>query len=267
MIQTIATLIDRRTFGPSQELRLRAPVLARALLPGQAVLVKAGWGVEPSLRRTFYPIALDDETWTLRVPPGADWGHAWLRGAALESRIDCLGPVGNGFSLPDNARNLLFLGEGDATWALLPAIARADAGGRVVTLAMEALSARDLLPAQRLPETVEYQTVVRQRRPNQRPGSATSLDGVAQYLPELLLWADAVLAAGSLELYARLTIAIRAARYELSRGFAQVHYPATFVCGVGACQACVADLAAGRRRICQRGPVLDLADVTRDEGR
>ena len=69
------------------------------------------------------------------------------------------------------------------------------------------------------------------------------------------------MAAGSLEFYAILATAVRAARFELTHGFAQVLYPATFLCGVGACQACVADLHGGRRRICQRGPVLDLAEV------
>ena len=70
MPQTTAELIDRHTAGPAQELTLRAPELARALAPGQTVLVKSGWGLEPSLRRTFYPIAVDAETWTLRVPSG-----------------------------------------------------------------------------------------------------------------------------------------------------------------------------------------------------
>jgi len=261
MLQITSTLIERQTSGPSQELRLRAPVLARALAPGQAILVRAGWGLEPYLRRTFHAIAIDDETWTLRVPPGGDWGHAWLRAAPLGTELDCLGPVGIGFSLPAKARNVLCLGEGDAAWALLPVIALADAAGVSVTLAVEALTTRELLPAQRLPATVEYHTALRQRRPITRPGAAPLLEGVAQFLPELLPWADAVMAAGSLEFYATLATAVRAAHFELTHGFAQVLYPATFLCGVGACQACVADLHGGRRRVCQRGPVLDLAEV------
>jgi hypothetical protein len=67
MLQTTAELLDRMTTGPAQELTLRAPELARVLAPGQAVLLKCGWGLEPYLRRTFYPIAVDDETWTLRA--------------------------------------------------------------------------------------------------------------------------------------------------------------------------------------------------------
>ena len=61
MLQATATLIARTTLGPAQELTLHAPELVRALGPGQAVLIKCGWGLEPYLRRTFYPIAIDDE--------------------------------------------------------------------------------------------------------------------------------------------------------------------------------------------------------------
>ena len=116
MLQTTAELLDRRTTGPAQELTLRAPELARALVPGQAVLVKTGWGLEPYLRRTFYPIAVDDETWTLRVPPGSDWGHAWLRAAPVGTAIDCLGPVGIGYLVPLGVRNLLCVGVGEPAW-------------------------------------------------------------------------------------------------------------------------------------------------------
>lgn len=271
MLQITAALIERRSAGAGQELRLQAPVLARSLSPGQAVLVKTGWGLEPYLRRVFYPTDLDDETWTLRVPPDGDWGHAWLRAAAIGAQFDCLGPVGSGYRAPLGVRNLLCLGEEDpatvsasgcSAWALLPAIAQAASRGLAVTLALEAPTARDLIPAHRLPEAVEYHTAIRPRRPTQRAGDGAAGEGATPFLPELLPWADVVFAAGSPEFYHRLATAVRAARYELTRGFVQVIYPAAFLCGVGACQACVADLTAGRRRICQRGPVLDLLDVT-----
>ena len=269
MLQLAATLIERCTAAAALELRLRAAALARSLTPGQAVLVQAGWGIEPYLRRTFYPIGLDDDSCVVRVPPDGDWGHAWLRAAAIGAQVDCLGPVGIGYRMPAGVRNLLCLGEEDpatvaasgcSAWALLPAIEQAARNGLTVTFAMEAPTARDLIEAQRLPAVVEYHTAVRPRRPAAWSGATTN-EGVAQFLPELLPWADVVLAAGSLTFYSRLATAVRAARGGLPRGFAQILYPAAFLCGVGACQACVADLTAGRRRICQRGPVLDLLDV------
>ena len=105
MLQTTATLISRQSSGPSQELVLHAPELVRQLAPGQAVLVKAGPGLDPYLRRTFYPVALDAETWTLRLPPSADWGAAWLRTAPLGLEIDCLGRFAMLLSVAAGVRN------------------------------------------------------------------------------------------------------------------------------------------------------------------
>lgn len=254
MLQTSATIIGRQSFGPAQEVTLAAPELAQQLRAGQAVLIKTGWGDAPYLRRTFYPTAIAAETWTVRVPPGSDWGHAWLRAAAVGTSVDCLGPVGNGFALASGTRNLLCVGEGELTWALLPLIVQADALRLAVTLAAGARTLRDSLPSHRLPAGVEYHLVTADGRSN-------PLTPLLSVLSDLLPWADAVCAAGSLAFYARLKQTIAETRFGAGDGFAQVLYPAAFLCGVGACQACVADVAGGRRRVCLRGPVFDLADL------
>ncbi|OIO92424.1 MAG: hypothetical protein AUK03_09845 [Anaerolineae bacterium CG2_30_64_16] len=255
MLQATAELIERKAQGASQELRLHAPELARHLSPGQAVLVRAGWDLHPYLRRTFYPIAIAAETWTLRVPPSADWGHAWLRAAPPGTRLDCLGPVGHGYAAPAGVRHLLCVGEGELAWALLPAVVQADAAGLVVTLAAEGRSVRDLIPVKRLPVAVEYRVATL----NGRAGHCGDLTPI---LAELFGWADVAFAAGSLDFYARLATAITTARFGLSAGFAQVLYTAApLLCGTGACGACAAEIAGGRHRICRRGPVLDLADM------
>ena len=256
MVQTTAQLSGREVFGASQELRLHAPDLARHLEPGQAILILTGWGVDPYLRRTFHPIAFDAVSYTLRLPPGGDRGHAWLRLAPVGTQLDCLGPVGRGFHIPSGIRNLLCLGEGELGWTLLPAVAQADAQGLAITLALEAVSARNAIPAHRLPTGVEYRLSTRDSRqgPHER---------LAARLPELLTWADVVLAAGSPSFYQQLAEAIRQTRVILSRGFAQTLYPANFLCGFGACHACAVDIAGGRRRVCLRGPVFDLVDMLR----
>jgi dihydroorotate dehydrogenase electron transfer subunit len=170
---------------------------------------------------------------------------------ALEGTpLDCIGPVGNGYRLREGARNVLCLGESHAAWALLPAILEADAAGLAVAFAMEAALERDLIPTGRLPANVEYHTAT----PDVAERGRLSLAG-------MLSWADMLLAAGSLAFYDRLALETEAARFRVAEGFAQVLYPATFLCGYGACQACVADVAGGRRRVCRRGPVFDLKDV------
>ena len=249
-----ATITDRRATGPAVELTLRALQLARLLQPGQPALVKSGPTLSPYLRRTVYPIALGAEDFTIRIAPSADWGDAWLRVAPVGAEVDCLGPVGSGFALERGIRNLLCVGEGEAAWRLLPLVAWADAAGIAVALVVGATSTRTGLPAARLPAGVEYHLVTSDGGPNiARPLLST--------LSDLLPWAEALCASASLDLYTGLADTVRQARFTLARGFAQAIYPAQFLCGTGACQGCVADVAGGRRRVCIRGPVFDLADI------
>ena len=254
MLQLAAELIERHTQGASEELRLHAPDLARRLNAGQAVLLRAGWGQTPYLRRVFHPIAIDADTWTVRLPPSGDWGHAWLRAAPLGTHLDCLGPIGIGYVLPAGIRSLLCVGEGEAAWSLLPVVCLAAAQGISVTFALEAGTARQAIPATRLPSSVEYHVAT-------VDGSLGSRGKLAGVMGALLGWADGVLAAGSLDFYAGLSEEVKRARFRLVPGFAQVLYPANILCGTGACQACAADVAGGRRRMCLRGPVLDLAEL------
>jgi dihydroorotate dehydrogenase electron transfer subunit len=254
VVQSIATLTERRATGAAVELTLRAPELARQLSPGQPVLVKAGPALSPYLRRTMYPVALGDEDFTLRIAPSADWGDAWLRVAPVGAEVDCLGPVGVGFSLEGGLRNLLCVGESEAAWRLLPLVKWADEAGIAVALVVGAASTRGGLPAARLPSGVEYHFVSSDGGPDvARPLLST--------LSDLLPWAEALCASASLDLYRGLADTVRQARFTLARGFAQAIYPTQFLCGTGACQGCVADVAGGRRRVCIRGPVFDLVDI------
>jgi dihydroorotate dehydrogenase electron transfer subunit len=263
LTQATGTITERRAAGAALELVVRSPEIARLLAPGQPVLVKAGPTLSPYLRRTFYPIALGAQDFTLRISPSSDWGDAWLRVMPVGAEIDCLGPVGNGFSVDTGVRNLLCVGEGAQAWSLLPLIGWADAAGLSVTFVAGAQSVRyahsGALPPARLPAGVEYHLVSSDGRPDVvRPLMST--------LSDLLPWADALCAAMTGDAYDALADTVRAARYRLSRGFAQAIYPSQFLCGTGACQACVSDVAGGRRRVCLRGPVFDLTDIVGKQG-
>lgn len=256
MLQVTAQLVKREIYGASQEIRLFSPALAQQLAPGQPVMVRTGWGLDPYLRRSFYPLAIDADSWTLRLPPSGDRGHAWLRMIPEGSELDCLGPIGIGYTLPEGSRHLLCLAEGETAWTLLPLIAQADAEHLSVTLAAGATSARYAIPTTRLPFTAEYLLAT-------VDGSRGRKGNLLSYLPELLMWADVIVAAGSLSFYHQLADIIQMQRGILAKGFVQALYPSTLLCGTGACLGCVADVAGGRRRVCLRGPVFDLVDIMR----
>jgi NAD(P)H-flavin reductase len=253
MMQVGATLVERRVMGAVQELRLQQPQLAARLTAGQPVLVRTGWGMVPYLRRALYPIAITADSWVVRLPADGDPGHAWLRTVPEGTELDCLGPIGLGFHLPDDTRRVLCLGEGEAAWCLLPLVVTADTLAMAVALAVEVLTEREAIPAPRLPPAVEYRLLLR--------GGRHGPERLEDAWGDLLPWADVVMAAGSVPFYRRLVEAIRTHRLMVRPGLAQVLYPATLLCGTGACLACVADVAGGRRRVCRRGPVFDLTAV------
>jgi dihydroorotate dehydrogenase electron transfer subunit len=253
MLQVTAEIVARSGEGAAAHISLQAPQLAQALAPGRAILLQTGWQAHPFLRRTFYPIAYDEQTVTVRVSTTGDWGHAWLRSVPIGTTIDCLGPIGNGFGVPPSARNLLYVGEGDMAWTLLPALQAGAGMGRNLTVAFTGRSSQ-AVPASRLPPAAEYHLAV-------AANPAARVHQFRETLLPLLQWSNALFAAGNLDFYQWLAPLIRDSRYVLTRAYAQVLHPAKFFCGVGACQACAADVAGGRRRVCLRGPVFDLLDV------
>jgi dihydroorotate dehydrogenase electron transfer subunit len=201
-------------------------------------------------------VAIDEEGFAIRLAPDADRGRAWLRMAPVGAEVDCLGPVGQGFQLPERGQRILCLGQGEGAWALLPLVRAASARGLSVVLAVEATTRRQTIPARDLPLSVEYRVAT-------LDGSAGRRGDLQPQFDELLAWADAVMAAGSHAFYQRLGRAIENTRVLFDRGFAQALYQTDFFCGFGACQACAADVAGGRRRVCLRGPVFDLKDLLR----
>src|SRR5262245_43129494 len=84
-------------------LSLRAPLIAAAAEPGQFVMVKAGLGHDPLLRRPFsvFEILRDGDTvvgislLNKRIGPSTSLLYAAQPG----QRIACLGPLGRPFSL------------------------------------------------------------------------------------------------------------------------------------------------------------------------
>jgi dihydroorotate dehydrogenase electron transfer subunit len=87
-------------------LALRAPEIAATVSPGQFVMIKAGRGFDPLLRRPFSVFEV------LRDPAGAAAGISLLNKrvgvstgllytARPGQRIDCLGPLGRPFSIVD----------------------------------------------------------------------------------------------------------------------------------------------------------------------
>jgi len=103
-----ARVLSNRRLSPDYNvLSLEAPQIAKATSPGQFVMVKPGRGIDPLLRRPFsvFEILRDG-----RQPVGVSIlskrvGVTTSRifDAAEGERVQCLGPLGRPFTLPEGA--------------------------------------------------------------------------------------------------------------------------------------------------------------------
>jgi dihydroorotate dehydrogenase electron transfer subunit len=100
-------IANNRLSADYNVLRLRAPEIARTSAPGQFVMVKAGLGHDPLLRRPFsvFEILRDDAGAPLglsllnkRIGPSTTLVYE----AAPGQQVACLGPLGRPFSLVDS---------------------------------------------------------------------------------------------------------------------------------------------------------------------
>jgi dihydroorotate dehydrogenase electron transfer subunit len=246
-------------------LRLEAPALAHAGQPGQFVMVRCaeGGSSDPLLRR---PLALhrllpQEGTVELLVRV-VGRGTAWLAARAPGEALDLLGPLGQGFSLPARASNVLLVAGGMGIAPLVAVAEGALGQGCAVVLALGARTAAELYPASLLPPEVELHLATDDGSSGRR---ATVVDLLRDAELGLLHWADRLMGCGPRPMLAELAAAVRAGRLRWRAGFAQVSLEERMACGVGACLGCVVPTRKGYRRVCRDGPVFDLKELLLEE--
>ncbi len=257
-------VVERRQLGALTLARWHVPDLARAMRPGQAMLARCAppESDDPLLRRTLFPADADPHTGVVEVLLAPEErGLAWLAAQPSGARLDVYGPVGNGFTLAEQTRNLLLAGAGPTVPALLFLARAAVARGVAVALLVAAAGADVLPPPFLLPSDVEYLT--------EASGEAT--------LPALLAgahlasgpalsgappgWADQLCLGLTAPLLAPVIEQVRAGTLRWERGFAQTALAGVMPCGVGTCQSCLVETRSGARLRCKDGPVFDLRDL------
>ena len=186
------------------------------------------------------------DRWELYLPLNGDPGYQWLLQQPVGQTLNLLGPLGQGFALQPNSRNLLLLS--DATRApLLFGLSEhmLDRGGRVTLLIHGTADAIDTLtPSLAIPVEIRQATNDAMR---------------AEQLGQLVPWADQICLALPNAQLPTVAGHIRQHRFRVDNGFAQALFEADLVCGVGACLACVVPVReAGYTRACVHGPVMDL---------
>jgi len=193
-------------------------------------------------------------------------GTAWLSQRQVGDKIDILGPLGKGFSIPSviakhevpkQSKNLLLVAGGIGI-APLTFLAQRVSPWHQVTLIHGASTAAQIYPLSSL-NKVRFIPVT-------EDGSTGEKGVVTDILPDSLDWADQIYACGPVDMYkAMATMSLRAERSNLKK--CQVSLEVRLGCGIGACYGCTIPTKKGLKKVCQDGPVFELDDILWEEVR
>jgi len=171
---------------------------------------------------------------------------------AVGERLDCLGPLGNGFKLHRGSRNLLLMGGGSGIGPIVAMARYAVSVGCSVVVLFGFRSSDRVYPSHLLPAEVEYLIAT-------DDGSAGHRGMVTDLASDFLGWADAVYACGPRPMYLTLLEMVRVAGVRKS---VQVSLEENMACGVGACFGCVVETRRGEMKsVCEDGPVFELREL------
>jgi dihydroorotate dehydrogenase electron transfer subunit len=247
-------------------LGVRSPGIVDQARAGQFVHVRPGVGWDPLLRRPYSFCRIDRRAGEIELivkPLGP--GGRWIAERRPGDALDLLGPLGTSFVVRRDTRNLLLVAGGTGI-APMRVIAEQEAPRRNVTLVMGGRSVAHLWPSDRLPPTVEYVTTT-------DDGSFGARGRVTDVLPDLLAWADQLLACGPWPMLAALGrlrdgAERAAAAYPGRRTLleAQIAVEQHMGCAMGVCRACVIVTSEGNARVCREGPVFPLGDIAFEAG-
>lgn len=256
MKQILAPVLSNEEILPGTHLIwAQAPEIASEAEPGQFIMVRTSEGYDPLLRRPLSihrvaPLPSPTQLALLFVVVGR--GTKWLSLRQEGDMIDLLGPLGQGFEIGPQSRNLLLVAGGIGIAPLVALAERGMANGCRVALLLGAPAQAQLYPGHLLPSGVKLLVAT-------EDGSAGRRGPVTDLLADLVPEADQVFACGPTSMYKSLW-SLRRRKWAKKKSV-QVSMEVRMGCGFGGCYGCAIETKRGLKLVCQDGPVFDLNDV------
>ncbi len=253
MKQELAFIISNDEVMPGVYLTwLESPLIASEAQPGQFVMVHCG--KECLLRRPLSIHQLADGTKLAFLFAVVGKGTQWLAQCQAGDNIDILGPLGNGYAINPQSRNLLLLAGGMGIAPLCFLAQQALNQGRSVRLLLGASTATQLYPSKLLPAKTEVVTAT-------EDGTGGRKGVIIDLLPDFAGWADQIFACGPMPMYRAISVQ----NQPLKAKSVQVSLEMRMGCGRGVCYGCTVKTKNGLKQVCKDGPVFELDDIIWDE--
>jgi dihydroorotate dehydrogenase electron transfer subunit len=254
LLERVEVLSNERVAEGVGLLVLRAPRIAATVEPGQFVHLRISAGADFILRRPFSVHRTSGDAMEILYQV-LGRGTRELSARERGDVMDAIGPLGNGWDVPEGTAHALLVAGGLGAAPLGMLAERFAAAGVAVSVAQgapnaERLVGRDLFEASA--RRVEFAT---------DDGSVGERGFVTAVSARLLVEdsPDVVYVCGP-EVMAR-AVAAQAAGAGVP---CQVSLERLMACGIGACLSCVVTTTSGRKRACVDGPVFDAEEVCWD---
>jgi dihydroorotate dehydrogenase electron transfer subunit len=261
MIQLKALILENNALAPGYyRMRLLAPEIAATARPGQFIQIRVAeaTNTDPLLPRPISLYRIDQAQGAIEIIyKTVGRGTALLAADRAGQTLEILGPLGNGFTVPENAATIALVGGGvgmPPLFGLSESLHRSRSQ-LTIHLFYGGRSRSDLLELERWHELgVTIYTAT-------EDGSCGAAGLVTQIFTERLQQvAYQYLAACGPKPMLRAVQQL-ALEYRLP---GELSLEAHMACGVGACLGCTCHTAQGYRRVCVDGPVFNLSEVKLD---
>lgn len=245
--------------GEYRLLTLEAPRAVTDCEPGQFfhLLCPSNNVDQPYLRRPMSIYGYDADAGRLQfLYKVTGEGTRALAGLAVGDTLNILGPLGHGFTIRDDWKNLLLVARGVGLATLAPLAQEAQRLGRTLTAICSARSPELLM-------SVDHFTSL-----GARVITVTDSEGTSG-VENLRAMIEAEIVAGNVDaIYTcgsnRMMMLLQAVGAE--HGIpGEIALEQQMACGLGMCQCCVRSFRRGgailQERVCREGPVFDLAEA------
>ncbi|MEW6183725.1 MAG: dihydroorotate dehydrogenase electron transfer subunit [Bacillota bacterium] len=256
MIYEVEVVTQRKVATDCYRLEIYAPEVAAAAQPGQFLMVKTGFTLDPLLRRPLSVNTVDRTRGLVKILYRVvGRGTSLMAGKKLGRRMNILGPLGNGFTIPSKGSFVVVAG-GLGIAPLLFLVQRLRALGNEVTVFYGAQNKYQLLLMDELSGLRVNLVTATNNGSSGYKGTVVDLLR-AQGIPP----AEIVYAAGPPPMLKALSGLLG----EAGVLWAEVTLEERMGCGVGACRGCAVKIAGEEgptyKRVCHDGPVFRAEEV------
>jgi dihydroorotate dehydrogenase electron transfer subunit len=226
-----------------------APEIAAVAQPGQFVMLDCGENT--ILRRPISIHRVIDNNKIALLIRISGTGTQNLAGIKSGDTLNLTGPLGNGFTLSEDAKQVLLVSGGMGIAPLIFLAEKAKLLNKKVTLLAGSRDSLQLYPEQLLPSGMELVTVT-------EDGSKGKMGLITDFLPELLNNYDQVFACGPVNMYRSIANILDSTNYSKEL---QVSLEVRMGCGFGICYGCTIKTTEGLKQVCKDGPVFNIKQI------